>query len=221
MIELRHRKDFRLRRGKAPENWPMWMLWETTEAVMLDIVEQFYWLCDGGLTGQEALQKIDAAQSGAPTLGREPHSTLRSYIANRLASDDPAYIALGPDILGRAVEIAETWSNTKIERSKSDRPYPPEEWLKARVAPSEIEAGLSLPFKDGNPVVVTDGLVETPGTTVPMDRDWHRITLRMVPGDELWTYSSPPEYWQGLAGRMGVALIRNGRPIGHVTSMMN
>jgi hypothetical protein len=90
-------------------------------------------------------------------------------------------------------------------RNKTDHPYPPTEWLKARIEASEIEVGESLPFKDGGLVMVTDGRIETPGTTVPIDKKWQRIKLRMVPADELWTFSSPPEYWQGLAGRMGVA----------------
>lgn len=221
LIEIRHRKIPPLHRGEAPENWPMWMLWKTTEAAILDIVEQYYWLCDGGLAAQEALQKIDAAQSRIPTAGLGSTSTLRSYLAARLKTDDPGYVALGHDILSESVDIAESWSYARIAKIKADRPYPPSEWLKARVDACEIEAEVSLPFKDGGLVMVTDGVRETPGTTVPIDRKWHRIALRMVPGDELWTFSSPPEYWQGLAGRMGVALIRNGHPIGHVTTMMN
>jgi hypothetical protein len=221
LIGLRPPGAALLRDGVGPENWPMWMLWKTTEAGLLDIVEQYFWLCDGGLTAQEALEKIDAARAEPHTASFGLNWTLRSYIAQRLANHDPSYLALGPETLDEAIELAEAWSNAKIGRNKTDRPYPPTEWLKARVDASEIEAKASLPFKDGGLVMITDGVRETPGTTVPIDRDWHRITLRMVPGDELWTFSSPPEYWQGLTGRMGVALMRNGHPIGHVTTMMN
>ena len=221
LIALRRLLDGRLLGREAPEHWPMWMLWETTEAAMLGIIEQYYWLCDGGLTAQAALQKIDAAQPGAAASGLESNSSLRSYIAARLTTDDPGFVALGTDLLNEAIEIAETWSIAKITRTKAERPYPPSEWLKARVDASDIEAEAALPFKDGGLVMVTDGVMETPGTTVPIDRKWHRIALRMVPGDELWTFSSPPEYWQGLAGRMGVALIRKGHPIGHINTMMN
>ena len=43
----------------------------------------------------------------------------------------------------------------------------------------------------------------------------------MTDGDELWEFSSPAEYWENLAGREGVALVRDGRPIAHVVALMN
>jgi hypothetical protein len=43
----------------------------------------------------------------------------------------------------------------------------------------------------------------------------------MTDRDELWAFSSPAEYWKGLAGRAGVALVRDGRPIAHVVTVMN
>jgi hypothetical protein len=43
----------------------------------------------------------------------------------------------------------------------------------------------------------------------------------MQPGDELWTFSSPAESWKYLAGRAGVALVRDGKPIKVVITLMN
>jgi hypothetical protein len=43
----------------------------------------------------------------------------------------------------------------------------------------------------------------------------------MEPGDELWAFSSPPETWQHLCGRAGIALVRNGEVIEAMTTMMN
>ena len=99
---------------------------------------------------------------------------------------------------------------------------PAKEWLKARVSFSDIESGKRLPFEYGGLIEITlDGRTERLGMIVPNNRDWQRIKLRMLPNDELWTFSSPGKYWQGLSGRMGVALIRNGHPIDHVITMMN
>jgi hypothetical protein len=50
---------------------------------------------------------------------------------------------------------------------------------------------------------------------------WNRIMARLTEHDELWRFSSPPDYWEHLAGRAGVALIRDGRSIAHVITLMN
>ena len=83
----------------------------------------------------------------------------------------------------------------EIQSIKLKPPFPPIEWLEKRVDIDEIDAG--------NP------------------RDWNHIKMRFTERDELWTFSSPRDYWAGLAGRAGVALIRNGRPIAHVITFMN
>lgn len=200
----------------------MFQLWNTTEAVILHTTEQYLWLRDGGLMEQIALEKIEVFRTGSTDCDLQQNSTLASYIAHRLKIEDPQYLDLGDAILGEAISIAEEWACAEIQRTKSDRPFPPKEWLKARVSISEVESGKSLPFGDGGLIATTlDGRTERPGTTVPNSKDWQRLKLRMLPNDELWTFSSPGEYWQGLAGRMGVALIRNDRSIDHVITMMN
>ncbi|HRH50222.1 MAG TPA: DUF4263 domain-containing protein [Panacibacter sp.] len=40
-------------------------------------------------------------------------------------------------------------------------------------------------------------------------------------GDELWNYSSSPESWRALAGRAGIAVVRNGQMIQQILTMMN
>jgi hypothetical protein len=43
----------------------------------------------------------------------------------------------------------------------------------------------------------------------------------MHEGDQLWTFTSPPETWQALAGRSGIALLRDGQIVGHHVTLMN
>ncbi len=43
----------------------------------------------------------------------------------------------------------------------------------------------------------------------------------MVPGDELWKFSSGAESWGQLAGRGGYVILRNGEHVAHLTTMMN
>ena len=73
-------------------------------------------------------------------------------------------------------------------------PFPPIEWLIRRIDVAEIEK----------------------------HPRWERaFKARMTDRDELWEFDSPAEYWEGLAGREGVALVRDGQPIAYVVTLMN
>ena len=43
----------------------------------------------------------------------------------------------------------------------------------------------------------------------------------MRPGDEVWSFCSPPEDWRAKGGRKGVALVRNGLVVRSVVTMLN
>jgi hypothetical protein len=211
MIDLRRWKDRRLDGINVAHEWPMFMLWKTPEAAILQIVEQYYWLCDGGLSDRQTINRIDAFQFSPAISTPKVGPALHTYIADRIAREDVDYFGLGPDVLSEAIRIAETWAKAEIQKIKTDRAYPAKEWLKAQVSASQIDQERDLPFKDGAVMMVTDGQAEMIGTKVPLDDDWRRIKGWMVEGDELWTFSSP--------SRMGIALLRDGRPIGHLTTL--
>lgn len=50
---------------------------------------------------------------------------------------------------------------------------------------------------------------------------WEQMKSQMAEGDELWSFVSPLDSWRHLAGRAGVALVRNGEIIGHLVTRMN
>ena len=50
---------------------------------------------------------------------------------------------------------------------------------------------------------------------------WEEFKAVMLPGDELWTFSSPVDSWQHLAGRAGIAIVRNGVPVRSFVTAMN
>lgn len=50
---------------------------------------------------------------------------------------------------------------------------------------------------------------------------WESLKSRMNAGDELWYFCSPPETWRHLAGRAGVALVRDGKVIETLIVLMN
>jgi hypothetical protein len=50
---------------------------------------------------------------------------------------------------------------------------------------------------------------------------WEALKTRMQPGDELWTFASSDQSWRDLAGRAGIALVRDGEIIDQLITMMN
>ena len=53
--------------------------------------------------------------------------------------------------------------------------------------------------------------------------NWQWVTLKskMIPGDELWEFRSPPDSWAHLCGRAGVSLVRDGQVIDSIVTLMN
>jgi len=43
----------------------------------------------------------------------------------------------------------------------------------------------------------------------------------MQPGDEFWTFASSPASWRALAGRAGLALVRDGKIVATIVTMLN
>jgi hypothetical protein len=82
-------------------------------------------------------------------------------------------------------------------------PHPPVEWLIRRIDVDEFEKDIDK----------WDGRWR--------DYSWRPFKARMTDRDELWEFSSPGEYWERLAGRAGVALVRDGRSIAHLVTEMN
>ncbi len=80
----------------------------------------------------------------------------------------------------------------------------PKEWLEALTTVAEIESG----FKQQR-------------LAASWLEDWHALVDAMQPGDELWSFCSPPDSWQHLAGRAGFAVVRQGEVINTILTMMN
>jgi hypothetical protein len=48
-----------------------------------------------------------------------------------------------------------------------------------------------------------------------------RFRTRMQVGDEVWEFNSPAHFWEHLAGRAGIALVRNGEVLDSIITSMN
>jgi hypothetical protein len=48
-----------------------------------------------------------------------------------------------------------------------------------------------------------------------------RFRTRRQEGDEVWEFNSPARFWQHLAGRAGIALVRDGEVVDSIITSMN
>lgn len=95
-------------------------------------------------------------------------------------------------------------------------PMIPSAWLQQKLSVAEAEAAY--------PGITGDRVARFPDAAKAFgfkNREWEELKALMVPGDEIWTFSSPPDSWRDLAGRAGVALVRNGVPIRIIVTVMN
>ena len=85
----------------------------------------------------------------------------------------------------------------------------PRNWLLSIVSVEDIDAWQAARAKSG------------PRPRDLLQTEWQMLKAKMLPGDEIWYFSSDPESWRHLAGREGYALVRDGDVIGAIVTGMN
>ena len=101
-------------------------------------------------------------------------------------------------------------------RAAADETSIPKDWLQKQITVAEAETAY--------PGITDDRVKNFPDAGKPFGfrhAEWEALKAHMQPGDELWTFMSPPQSWQALAGRAGIALVRNGAPIEVMIGAMN
>jgi hypothetical protein len=84
----------------------------------------------------------------------------------------------------------------------------PKAWLQKKVTVAAAEAA--------HPGTNNSAAKGSPGAAKPFGlqhRKWEQLKAKMLPGDQLWTFSSPPYSWRAMEGSAGIALVRNGVPV--------
>jgi hypothetical protein len=222
MINARRRVDRRLSGRPAADDWPMFQLKQTIEAAILDLIEQHFWLRDGGLSENEAWARIEALRTGAAGIRDAARWTTRSYIAHVLATADPAYVDLGEGLLDEALGMACAWSDQAVRLAKTAS-FPPIDWLQTQVPLLVVEqARRAAASDDGSSQIGAepDDEIFDELLGLSRNRDWRRISGWIAPSDEVWIFSSPADHWRDGGGRRGIALIRHGRAIGHIVTLI-
>jgi hypothetical protein len=95
-------------------------------------------------------------------------------------------------------------------------PVIPAAWLIKKISVAEAEAE--------HPGMRDERAKQHPELARPfgaLNAKWEKLKADMQPNDELWTFSSPPRTWEDLAGRAGIALVRDGQVIEVIVTMFN
>lgn len=50
---------------------------------------------------------------------------------------------------------------------------------------------------------------------------FNEFVAKVQPGDEIWTFKSPPESWRALAGRAGFAIVRGGQVVADLVTVLS
>ena len=89
----------------------------------------------------------------------------------------------------------------------------PEGWFTEKLTIEEAETKHMVQLNlDSKTVSVTFGY---------QNKEWAHFKLLVKPGDEIWEYDSPGDYWSSLCGRAGIALVRGDEIIFDIVTMMN
>ena len=104
----------------------------------------------------------------------------------------------------------------------------PRDMLQKRVTVDEAVAApmaaicLGKTVAEGEPAHTVQN--ERPSSPpVPNDRwlaDWRAFLAQMQEGDELWTFCTPPETWEHMAGLGGIALVRHGKVVATFVTLL-
>jgi hypothetical protein len=84
----------------------------------------------------------------------------------------------------------------------------PGDWLGKKITVAEAE--------DDNPGIRDARVAQFPEAARPfgfLNYQWEALKAEIKPSDELWTFISPVDSWQQFVGRMGIALLRDGKVI--------
>lgn len=208
MIRLRFKKDPRLAGQGPPHRWPRESLRQTAEAVLADTVYAYLTLRREGLPPQAICRRLIDRIGGVD--GSNTPAGLRSMVRARLHHKDPAYLELGPGVLGAATGLAVRYIRRRIAERLSSPEFPRPDWLGEDLTAEEVERdfeGLVFPSEGQLP--------DWQERLAAKRREWDLLKLRMGESDGVRRYRAP----EGSGCARGLALIRDGQPIDYIAAV--
>jgi hypothetical protein len=98
-----------------------------------------------------------------------------------------------------------------------------EEWLTRRCASTDpyelrLQDMASLGLSDESKQTLLD---RSEQFRKWVDFRWTPFVSLMVPGDQLWRFRSPEHTWANLSGRAGYAIVRDGKVVHSLVTLLN
>src|SRR4030095_6853675 len=97
----------------------------------------------------------------------------------------------------------------------------PETWLKERLETTDAQELFKRELMSSGLSEADMQKLLARGPSPHRTGKWRAFNRRMVAGDELWFFESPPETWSNLVGRAGCALVRSRRIVDSIVSRVN
>ena len=178
------------------------------EAVLYFILRYASMLQADGMHEAGALHRIDSYFSIRALTEDDHQLSVDAYIRRVLARDFPSYSALGKHLVSEALMLA----HRDLDCLKVPWPFefPRSEWRKSL-----------LSFEDFENEVCDRHNAAALGPASYFEAELVEFVIWIRQGDELWNWSSPRQAWQLMMGQAGVCLVRTGRSIGAITTMLN
>jgi hypothetical protein len=185
---------------------------EGAEEIILEIAELAYLLQADGFPVPEVFKRIGSVLDPPPSRFAADHKAmghwsdpLGTYTKFYLKRHRPTYLELDSRVFSTASAIAELWAEINAERVVNSC-WPHEDQLSkdSRKANDCLDALLKEDHNYGGCV-----------------HDYRRLKARAIPGDRVANFDTGALSWKLMMGTAGFALIRDGRSIDYVTTMMN
>jgi len=93
------------------------------------------------------------------------------------------------------------------ERAPDEEDRIPKDWLQEKLGLQQAEAANTR----------LEGGVPFGG----QNERWERLKASLQSGDQIWSFYSPPVTWEHCAGRSSIAIVREGRVVDCLITMMN
>lgn len=195
---------------------------------ILEIAEVAYILRADGLSEPQIFERLALVYGTPPPA--ESGDLLADYLVEHLRTFDPQYLDLHRDLFRVALQVACLWAEMHaVHMVRSS--WPPPDMLSQpwciggntgiiRTVPKGGDRRKMKPFPTFTRSLADLDilLTEYRGEAAAVVR---RMKARAVPGDVLCGYSTGARSWRALMGSSGIALVREGRSIDHVETMMN
>lgn len=85
-------------------------------------------------------------------------------------------------------------------------------WFKTKTTVEECEIKYLIEIEE---------LASSPVPFGFQHQEWLNFKNQIQEGDELWEFFSPPSTWKHLCGRAGICIVRNGKIIDSLVTVMN